>query len=148
MPEFGVEKPQKRRLKGTPRGSVANGHFSTCKASSNPDLGAFVRAQIAAHRDEPNPISFSFPDGTKSRVWLARVNDGCKIIGDDRLWLVDIEELLRQRERRPKATPWMPTAEALRKPIIVVGRNDSVRGIDDALQTLSDSKGLQISHLH
>ena len=47
--------------------------------------------------------------------------------------IVSVEELLRQRERRPKAISWLPTAEALRRPIIVVGRNDPVRDIDDAL---------------
>jgi hypothetical protein len=58
------KKPRKRRLKGTPRGSVANGPFSSikteaCKPPSTPDLGAFVRAQIVAQEDEPNPIGFT-----------------------------------------------------------------------------------------
>ena len=57
------KKPRKNRLKGTPRGSVANGPFSSiktdaCKAPSTPDLGAFIRAQIVA-QEEPNPIGFS-----------------------------------------------------------------------------------------
>ena len=64
------KKPQKMRLKGTPRGSVANGPFSptnsvACKPPYTPDLGAFVRAQIVAQEDEPNPIGFSLPDGTR-----------------------------------------------------------------------------------
>ena len=143
------KKPRKNRLKGTPRGSVANGPFSSiktdaCKAPSTPDLGAFIRAQIVA-QEEPNPIGFSLSDGTKGRVWLASDWDHSKIIGDDRLWRVNAEELLRQRERRPKAISWLPTAEVLRRPIIVVGRNNSVRDIDDALQT---DEGLQTSHLH
>ena len=50
------------------------------------------------------------------------------------------EELLRQRERHPKAISWVPTAEALRRPIIVVGRNDPVRDIDDALQLVKGFK--------
>ena len=49
------KKPRKRRLKGTPLGSVANGPFSStktdaCKRPSTPDLGAFVRAQIVSSR--------------------------------------------------------------------------------------------------
>ena len=135
---------EKNRLKGTPRGSVANGPFSSirtdaCKAPSTPDLGAFIRAQIVA-QEELNPISFSLSDGTKGRVWLASDWDHSKIIGDDRLWRVNAEELLRQRERRPKAISWLPTAEVLRRPIIVVGRNNSVRDIDDALQTMKGFK--------
>jgi hypothetical protein len=135
------KKPRKRRLKGTPRGSVANGPFSliktvACKLPHTPDLGAFVRAQIVAHQDDPNSITFALPDGTKGRAWLASDNDGSKIIGDDRLWRINLEELLRQKERRFKTTPWTPTAEALRRPIIVVGRNDPVQDVDDALRTV------------
>jgi hypothetical protein len=108
------KKPQKRRLKGTPRGSVANGPFSSiktvaCKAPSTSDLGAFVRRQIVAQKDEPNPIGFTLPDGTRARVWLASNGDS-KIVGDDRLWRVNIEELLLKQERRPKAVFWTPTA--------------------------------------
>jgi hypothetical protein len=92
------KKPRKRRLKGTPRGSVANGPFCssksvTCKPPSTPDLGAFVQAQIASQRDELNPMGFSLPDGTKGRVWVASSKDGSKITGDDYLWRVNIEEL-------------------------------------------------------
>jgi hypothetical protein len=98
----------------TPRGSVANGPFSssksaTCKAPSTSDLGAFVRRQIVAQKDEPNPIGFTLPDGTRARVWLASNGDS-KIVGDDRLWRVNIEELLLKQERRPKAVFWTPTA--------------------------------------
>jgi hypothetical protein len=64
-----------------------------------------------------------------------------QIIGDDRLWRVNTEELLRQRERRPKAISWLPTAKTLRRPIIVVGRNDPVRDVDDALRTV---KGFRV----
>ena len=139
---------KKRRLMPSRRGilgSVQNGPFSptktsSCKPPHTPDLGAFVRAQIVAHEEEPNPIGFSLPDGTKGRVWLASDRDHSKLIGDDRLWRVNTEELLRQRERRPKAISWLPTAEALRRPIIVVGRNDSVRDVDDALQTVKGFK--------
>jgi len=131
----------------TPRGSVANGPFSSietkaCKAPSTRDLGAFVRKQIKAQQDKPNPISFAVPDGTKGRAWLASDTGGPKIVGgDDQFWRVNIEELLRQKERRPKTTPWTPTAEALGRPIIVVGRNDPVRDVDDALET---GKGFKV----
>jgi hypothetical protein len=115
------KKPRKRRLKGTPRGSVANGSFSptnsvACKPPHNPDLGAFVRAQIVAHQADPNSITFALPDGTKGRAWLASDDDGSKIIGDDRLWRVNTEELLRQKERRPKAISWLPTVKTLCRP--------------------------------
>ena len=132
------KKPRKRRLKGTPRGSVANGLFSptktsTCKPPHTPDLGAFVRAQIVAHQDDPNSITFALPDGTKGRAWLASDDRGSKIIGDDRLWRINAEELVRQMQRRSKAIVWLPTVKTLCRPIIVVGRNDPVRDVDDAL---------------
>src|SRR4030095_6754640 len=99
----------KRRLMPSRRGilgSIQNGPFSPtktsfCKPPHTPDLGAFVRAQIVAHQDDPNSITFALPDGTKGRVWLASNREGSKIIGDDRLWRVNTEKLLRQRERRP-----------------------------------------------
>ena len=140
------KKPRKRRLKGTPLGSVANGPFSltnsvACKPPQTPDLGAFVRAQIVAQEDEPNPIGFSLPDSTKGRVWLASDRNHSKLIGDDRLWRVNTEELLRQKDRLPKAIFWLPTAKTLHRPIIVVGRNDPVRDVDDALRTV---KGFRV----
>jgi hypothetical protein len=104
-------------------------------------LGAFVRAQIVAQEDEPNPIGLSLPDGTKGRAWLASDGDHSKIIGDDRLWRINAKELLRQKERRFKTSPWTPTAEALRRPIIVVGRNHPVKDVDDALGRV---KGFQV----
>ena len=133
---------KKRRLRPSHRGilgSVQNGPFSptktsTCKPPHTPDLGAFVRAQIVAHQDDPNSITFALPDGTKGRAWLASDDQGSKIIGDDRLWRINAED--RQKARQFKTTPWTPTAEALRRPIIVVGRNDPVRDVDDALGTV------------
>jgi hypothetical protein len=109
-------------------GSVQNGPFSPtktsiCKPPHTPDLGAFVRAQIVAHEDDDHSITFALPDGTKGRVWLASDRDHSKLIGDDRLWGANTEELLRQKERLPKAVSWLPTAKTLRRPIIVVGRN-------------------------
>jgi hypothetical protein len=136
-----LERHKKRRLMPSRRGilgSVQNGPFSPtktsiCKPPYTPDLGAFVRAQIVADQDDPNPITFALPDGTKGRAWLASDDQGFKVIGDDRLWRINAEELLRQKERRFKTAPWTPTTEALRRPIIVVGRNDLVRDVDDAL---------------
>src|SRR4029077_17519164 len=74
---------KKRRLMPSRRGilgSVQNGPFSltktsTCKPPHTPDLGAFVRVQIVAHQDDPNPIGLSLPDGSKGRVWLASDRD-------------------------------------------------------------------------
>ena len=94
MPECGVEKVSKRRLKGT--------------------------------------------RSTKGRIWLASDRDHSKIIDYDRLWRVNAEKLLRQRERRPKAISWLPMAEALRRPIIVVGRNDPVRDVNLPSNALGD----------
>jgi hypothetical protein len=84
----------------TPRGSFANGPFSpiktvACKAPQTPDL------QIATQRDKPNPISFSFPDGSKEMVWLASDRHGAKLIGDDRHWRVNVADQLKlSREKR------------------------------------------------
>ena len=139
------KKPQKRRLKGTPPGSVANGPFPSsksivCKPPSAPDLGAFVQAQIEAQQDKPNPIKFVLPDGTEGRAWLASNKEGSKIIGDDRLWRVNLEELLRQKEQKCLAHAWRPTAKALRRPIVAVGVNDSVLSVDAALRTVNGLK--------
>jgi hypothetical protein len=140
------KKPRKRRCKGTPLASVANGPFSssktvTCKAPSTPDWRPFIHAQIEAQQDKPNPVSFTSPDATKCRVWLASDREGNRIIGDDRWWRINVTDLLKQgKQRRPVAASWKPSAEALRRPIIVVGRNDPVRGVDEALQTLKGFK--------
>jgi hypothetical protein len=106
MPECVVEKASKKTPQGLPhRGSFANGPFSpiktvACKAPQTPDF-AFIRAQIATQRDKPNPISFSFPDGSKEMVWLASDRHGAKLIGDDRHWRVNVADLLKlSREKR------------------------------------------------
>src|SRR4029077_8946330 len=72
---------------------------------------------------------------------LASDDQGSKIIGDDRLWRINAEELVRQMQRRPKAVSWLPTAKTLRRPIIVVGRNNPVRYVDDALGVI---KGFRV----
>jgi hypothetical protein len=143
MPKRSLEKAAKKTLQGS---SVANGPFSssktvTCKAPSTPDWGPFIHAQIEAQQDKPNPVSFTSPDATKCRVWLASDREGNRIIGDDRWWRINVTDLLKQgKQRRPVAASWKPSAEALRRPIIVVGRNDPVRGVYEALQTLKGFK--------
>ena len=52
-----------------------------------PDIGEFVRAQIVAQKDQPNPVTFTLPDGRKGRVWL-----GSSGIGDARHWRLNIAE--------------------------------------------------------
>jgi hypothetical protein len=95
---------KKRRIlppRCTPLGSVANGPFYpsnsvACKAPRNPDLGAFVHAQIVAQQDQPNPIHFVTPDGVSGRVWLATDKKGAKIIGDDRHWRLNVPAAARE----------------------------------------------------
>ena len=116
------------------------GRQRACKPPSPLDLGAFVQAQIASQRDELNPKGFSLPDGTKGRVWLASAKEGSKITGDDCLWRVNIEELRRQEQHKRPVIQWSPTAKALRRPIVAVGVNDSVRSVDDALRTVKGFK--------
>jgi hypothetical protein len=100
-----------------------------------------VREQIEAQRDQPNPTGFTLPGAMKGRVWLASNEDGDKTIGDDRLWRVNIEELQRQKKERRTVQTWRPTAKALGRPIIVVGRNDPVPNMDSALGVL---KGFRV----
>ena len=52
-----------------------------------PDIGEFVRAQIVAQKDQPNPVTFTLPDGRKGRVWLEASG-----IGDARHWRLNIAE--------------------------------------------------------
>jgi hypothetical protein len=130
----------------TPRGSVANGPFSssksaTCKPPSTPDFGAFVREQIEAKRDKPNPVSFTSPDATKCRVWLASDREGNRIIGNDRWWRINVTDPLKQgKQRRPVAASWKPSAEALRRPIVVMTHFKT-------LTMRLGGKGLQASYL-
>jgi hypothetical protein len=95
-------------------------------------LGLHVLAQIEAGKHK-NPVRFTTPDGTKCRVWLAHDAKGKPIIGDDVYWGCNVEELLKQQQRQTKPLPWRPTAKALRRPIIVYGRNEPVKNIKDAL---------------
>jgi len=141
----GTKTVRKRRLRTPIAEGVRNGGFSSsksvaCKPASTPDFGAFVRDQIESER-EPNPVSFTVPDGIKCRVWLASDSKANRIIGDDRWWHVNVTDLLKQRgERRSPIASWKPTAETLRRPIIVVGRNRPVKDTDDALGVLKGFK--------
>jgi hypothetical protein len=141
------KKPRKRRLQGypIPRGSVANGPFCSsksvaCEPPFTPDLGAFVRGQIERQREQSNPIGFSFPDASKGRVWLASDRHGAKLIGDDRRWRVNVTDLLKLGREKHPPTLWRPTAKTLRRPIVVVGRNDPIQNTDDAFQALKGFK--------
>ena len=59
-----------------------------------------------AQEKEPNPIGFTLPDGAKGRAWVASDNDGSKIIGDDRLWRVNIQRNFFVRgSDAPKQSP-------------------------------------------
>ncbi len=118
----------------------------------------------AVERGDPNPIPFTTPCGKKCRVWLghdftlglpnferalkANRNRRPKV-GDDRHWRVNVGELLDQEEKRKKARlsprAWNPTASALNRPIVVVGRNDPIKDMDDALGV---AKGFKNSHRH
>jgi hypothetical protein len=69
-------------------------------------------------------------------VWLASDTKGNRIIGDDRWWRANVTDLMQEGKRRPVAASWKPTGEALRRPIIVVGRNRPVKDTDDALGVL------------
>jgi hypothetical protein len=143
----GTKTVRKRRLRTPIVERVRNGGFSSSKSvasnpPSTPDLGAFVREQIEVQRDQPNPVNFTTPDGHKGRAWLASDSEGKRIIGDNCLWRLNATDLLKQcKERRPVAASWKPTAEALRRPIIVIGRDGPVKAIDDAL---GDPKGFRV----
>jgi hypothetical protein len=142
----GTKTVRKRRLRTPIAEGVRNGGFSSRKSvaskpPSTPDFGAIVREQIEVQHDKPSPVSFTSPDATKCRVWLASDREGNRIIGDDRWWRINVTDPLKQgKQRRPVAASWKPSAEALRRPIIVVGRNDPVRGVDEALQTMKGFK--------
>jgi len=117
------KRPKKRRLAlervDIPR-SVAKGPFSArksvrCKAPHLLEIGASVTAQILAQKNQPNPISFTTPDGVKGRRWLG-VGAQCvkgkwqggseRIIGNDLHWgmtvkkAFEVDQSAIQRERR------------------------------------------------
>jgi hypothetical protein len=107
MPQCLLEKASKKTPQGYPLGSVANGPFSssksaTFKAPSTPDFGPFVREQIVAQQDRPNPIGFSLPDGANCRAWLASDSESNRIIGDDRWWRLNATELCKRRPASAK----------------------------------------------
>jgi hypothetical protein len=78
--------------------------------------------------DKSNPVRFVTPDGTKCRLWRAGEP------GDEVYYGVNVKKLLdNEKKRESAAQPWKPTAKALRRPIIVVGRNEPIRNIKDAL---------------
>ena len=65
-------------MTGRGRVSRASKPLKTKAAKSDfetpiPPLGRSIRAQIEAQKDQPNPITFTTPDGHKGRVWLDNV---------------------------------------------------------------------------
>jgi hypothetical protein len=71
------------------------------------------------------------PDGTKCRLWRAGE------LGDEVYYGVNVTALLdNEKKQKCQFQPWKPTAKALRRPIIVVGRNEPVRDLKDALGEL------------
>jgi hypothetical protein len=67
------------------RGLPASNLLKT-KAAKSADPGRYVRLQVEAQKDQPNPVSFTTIEGRKGRVWLGETKDG----GDDRLWRVSL----------------------------------------------------------
>ena len=107
------------------------------------EVGSHVRAQMLAQLDEPNPIGFTLPDGTKGRVWLASDERGNKIIGDDRHWRVHIADCPRGRPwRAPVASSWSPTAQELNRPLINAGEENT-----DAVQKIEGSAHIPLHRL-
>ena len=63
-----------------------------CPSADRSSKGGAQSGRLLPHQMAP-----------REGFWLASDWDHSKIIGDDRLWRVNAEELVRQRERRPKA---------------------------------------------
>jgi hypothetical protein len=98
------------------------------KRSATRELGAEVLRQIEG---QSSPARFTAADGTKCRLHLAGE------LGDEVYYGVNVTALLDNEKKRKQSTqPWKPTAKALRRPIIVVGRNEPVRDLKDALGEL------------
>jgi hypothetical protein len=105
-------------------------------------LGFHIRQQILAQNDQPNPITFTTPDGKKGRVWLSAAG-----IGDDRHWRVhvrgaaqaDRDELnrLRAERRRSISNAYRLETEPLLKGFTVrLGFEDEVPAIGSGLRTV------------
>jgi hypothetical protein len=86
-------------------------------------LGAVVLAQI---QGQFSPARFTTPDGLAGQP------------GDELHYGVNVTALIDNEQKRKQRAvqPWKPTAKALRRPIIVVGRNEPVRDLKDALGEL------------
>jgi hypothetical protein len=74
--ELGAVEPRKRRLATTLPHARENGHFSStktgiCKEGVGVEIGEFIRRQIEAQKDSPNPIHYRLPCGRVCKVWLA-----------------------------------------------------------------------------
>jgi hypothetical protein len=67
-----------------------------------------VREQVLAQHDNPNPISFTTPDGRKGRVWL-----GIAGVGDDLHWRVNLKSL-RAKKRCGGSEPRKAKSDIIR----------------------------------
>jgi hypothetical protein len=114
------------------KSKAAETHFSA------PIPPAKKRGRKRSPTREPNPIRFTTTQGTARHAWLASNTSGKRIVGDEVHWGVNVVDLLaRETKKKPRAiTAWHPTPKALRRPIIVVGHNEPVRHLDDALGTV------------
>jgi len=63
-----------------------------------------------AQQDQDNPISFTTPDGTKGRVWLASNKDGSKIIGDELHWRASVIGTLKENWRANRSAERLSVA--------------------------------------
>jgi hypothetical protein len=81
-----IAKSQKTRLSSKQKQGLTTPFLS--------DLGSYVRAQIVAQKDQPNPIYFTTPWGDRGRVWLACDAKGKLQIGDAGHWRVNVGALL------------------------------------------------------
>ena len=99
------------------------------KRSATHELGAVVVAQIEG---QLSPARFTAPDGSRCRLWLAGE------LGSELHYCCNVTALLDNEKKRKRASeqPWKPSPKALRRPIIVVGRNEPVRDLKDALAEL------------
>src|SRR6185312_3072269 len=61
-------------------------------------------------QDQDNPISFTTPDGTKGRVWLASNKDGSKIIGDELHWRASVIGTLKENWRANRSAERLSVA--------------------------------------
>jgi hypothetical protein len=145
MPECGVEKASKKAPQGLPHGEallVALFPQLEQRPANHPKplIGALL-SERKSLLERTSPI----PSASSSQT-APRAGSGSAVIGTTQRTLVMIvsggstQKNFFVRRSRPKALSWLPTAETLRRPIIVVGRNDPVRDVEHALGTVKGFK--------